>query len=167
MYENKKTSGFTLIELLVVIAIIALLSSVVMSSVASTRIKSRNATRTATLKTMRTALEMYFNDNNRYPTTGGAWWGESVNGLSKTTSGANAYIPGLTPSYISVLPTDALKIKTGWSGYLYRSNGTDYKLLCHSTCPEGTWNSSFPFYDPIRPGNAWQISSSQTARNGW
>jgi len=167
MNKNKKISGFTLIELLVVIAIISLLSSVVMAGLNSARTKSRNTTRMESLKQLQTALENYYSDNNAYPTTGGSWFGVSVNGGSKTTSGVNAYIPGLTPTYISVLPTDPQNIKTGWSGYLYRSNGANYKLLSHSRGPEGTWGSTFAFYDPIRSTWAWQVSSSATVRNSW
>jgi type II secretion system protein G len=166
MRKNKKTSGFTLIELLVVIAIIALLSSVVMTSMASTRMKGRNATRMTSLKTIQTALELYFTNNNAYPTTGGAWWGVCVNGLSKTTSGATAYIPGLTPTYISKLPTDPINDLTLWHGYIYRSDGINYKLLSIYS-PEGTLNPSSPLSDPVRITYAWQVSSSPAVRSTW
>ena len=43
-FFNKKKSGFTLIELLVVISIISILSSVVMSSLATARKKAEEAT---------------------------------------------------------------------------------------------------------------------------
>ncbi|NUQ57149.1 MAG: type II secretion system protein [Candidatus Paceibacter sp.] len=60
--------GFTLIELLVVIAIIGILSSVVLASLNSARVKARDVKRIADLKQIRTALDMYYNDNNQeYP----------------------------------------------------------------------------------------------------
>jgi len=66
----QKKSGFTLIELLVVIAIIGILSSVVLASLNSARSKARDASRKATVRQVMTALEMYYNDNNVYPSTG-------------------------------------------------------------------------------------------------
>lgn len=62
-----KNKAFTLIELLVVIAIISLLSSVVLVSVNTSRIKSRDAKRLEDLIQMRTALTMYLLDNGGIP----------------------------------------------------------------------------------------------------
>lgn len=63
--------GFTLIELLVVIAIIALLSTLSVVALNSARVKSRDARRLADIKQIRTALEMYFDQNNKYPESDG------------------------------------------------------------------------------------------------
>jgi prepilin-type N-terminal cleavage/methylation domain-containing protein len=60
--------GFTLIELLVVIAIIGLLSSMSVYAINVARIKSRDARRMADLKQMRTALSLYYDEYQRYPT---------------------------------------------------------------------------------------------------
>ena len=62
-----KNTGFTLIELLVVIAIIGLLSSVVLVTVNSARMKSRDLVRIATLKQVETALELYYDKYGHYP----------------------------------------------------------------------------------------------------
>lgn len=71
LFRNKKQSGFTLIELLVVIAIIGLLASVVLLSLNSARAKSRDAKRVSDVRQIASAMELYFNDNNTYPTTYG------------------------------------------------------------------------------------------------
>lgn len=59
--------GFTLIELLVVVAIIALISSVVMSNVASARMKAADTKITEDLRQVKLAAEMYFIDYRDYP----------------------------------------------------------------------------------------------------
>lgn len=62
-----KSKGFTLIELLVVIAIIGILSTVILSSLSSSRERARDAKRKADLNTIRTALTMYYLDYGNYP----------------------------------------------------------------------------------------------------
>ncbi len=81
---RKSGAGFTLIELLVVIAIIGILASIVLASLNSARVKSRDARRVADVKQVQLALELYYNDNAVYPAT--------------TSS--------LVPTYISVMPKD-------------------------------------------------------------
>jgi len=92
--RNKNKAGFTLIELLVVIAIIGLLASVVLLALNSARAKSRDAKRLADVRQLASAMELYFNDNNGYPTSSGS--GVLVGGSGN---------PALTPTYIGLLPT--------------------------------------------------------------
>jgi prepilin-type N-terminal cleavage/methylation domain-containing protein len=55
-------SGFTLIELLVVIAIIGILSSVVLASLNSARVKGANAAVKANLSNLRKQAEIYYDN---------------------------------------------------------------------------------------------------------
>ncbi|MDR3642937.1 MAG: prepilin-type N-terminal cleavage/methylation domain-containing protein [Candidatus Doudnabacteria bacterium] len=79
----KNQKGFTLIELLVVIAIIGLLASVVLVALNGARAKSRDAKRIADIRQMASAMELFYNDNNSYP----------------------SYTNYLVPNYIGVWPT--------------------------------------------------------------
>jgi prepilin-type N-terminal cleavage/methylation domain-containing protein len=67
MIQRLKQKGFTLIELLVVIAIIGILAAVVLVSLNSARSKSRDARRIADVRQIMTGLELFYNDNSRYP----------------------------------------------------------------------------------------------------
>jgi prepilin-type N-terminal cleavage/methylation domain-containing protein len=105
MFGKNKTKGFTLIELLVVIAIIGILSSVVLSSLNSARVKARDARRLADLHQIRNALELYaFDNNGNYPTgyANTYYWISDNNypGTSgfppcATTGGLQGYLPSL------------------------------------------------------------------------
>jgi prepilin-type N-terminal cleavage/methylation domain-containing protein len=159
---NIRRRGFTLIELLVVISIVTVLSTIGYSSYTSTTRTARDAKRRADLHALAVALQVYYSENGAYPTTGGVWTGEQSAYGSHTTD----YVPGLAPNYLDKLPNDP-RVGVTYApcnnstrvGYLYRSNGADYKLLAYCS-PEGTMNlPSDSFYDPIRASYAWQISS--------
>ncbi|MBU2634930.1 prepilin-type N-terminal cleavage/methylation domain-containing protein [Patescibacteria group bacterium] len=165
--DKSFNKSFTLIELLVVIAIIGLLASIVLVALGSARGKARDVVRKSDLIQIQKALEMYQIDNDSYPSTGGSWWGVCTNGGSKDRNGANAYIPGITPTYFAELPVDPLDVRTGWSGYLYRSDGNNYKLLAHSIGPESFPSAGEPFYDPVRSTWAWMICSAEPACSSW
>lgn len=85
--------GFTLIELLVVIAIIGILSSVVLASLNTARGKANDAKRLSDMHTIQTALELYYNNHNSYPTSNfsgcGGW--ESTG----SDAGSNNFVSAL------------------------------------------------------------------------
>ena len=90
MLKNTK-KGFTLIELLVVIAIIGILASIVLASLNTARMKSRDARRLADIKQIQIALELYFDANSSsYPPTG-TGTGQGLGAL--TTGGFMSTVP--------------------------------------------------------------------------
>lgn len=125
--RNKNKAGFTLIELLVVIAIIGLLASVVLLALNSARAKSRDAKRLADIRQIASAFELYFNDNNAYP-TGSVSIVQGVGGVL----GAPNTVVGLTPTYIGLVPAAPAPQDGGCAGtaakgsnnYWYETNST-------------------------------------------
>ncbi len=91
--------GFTLIELLVVIAIIGILSSVVLASLNTARLKARDARRISDVGQLQLALAVYYDaHSNTYPVA----------------------LSSLVPTYIAKLPTDPLSS----TNYTYATLGT-------------------------------------------
>jgi len=64
-----KQKGFTLIELLVVIFIIGILAGVLLPNFVSSRERARDARRKHDLNEIKTALRLYYNDNQSYPSS--------------------------------------------------------------------------------------------------
>lgn len=119
---NKK--GFTLIELLVVIAIIALLSTLAVVVLSSTRKQANDAVRLSDIKEVRTALELYYTDKNSYPTTtnSGIMLGE-VNTVCLNVGGFSG--SGCATPYMPQIPRGP----GSETNYRYRStDGTSYVI---------------------------------------
>lgn len=120
---NKK--GFTLIELLVVIAIIGILSTLSVIALNNARQKSRDARRVADVKQVQTALELYYNDENQYPT-------------DVTFDGTSSIVgPTSSTTYMSVVPSNPEPRNDGTGGdqctnanYIYddTNSGASYVL---------------------------------------
>ncbi len=119
--KTTQQKGFTLIELLVVISIISFLSSIILSGFQSARMKARDSERIQEMRSLRTALGLYQSDQNQFPPVGGA---------------VETVLAGLSPAYISSLPTDPNFI--GFDGYQYCNINT-------SNCLNGgdTLNDTF------------------------
>jgi general secretion pathway protein G len=73
----KRNKGFTLIELLVVLFIIAVLSGLLFPNFLSARQRARDSKRKGDLTEIRNALRLYYNDNQSYPATMPANFGEN------------------------------------------------------------------------------------------
>lgn len=115
---NKK--GFTLIELLVVIAIIGLLSTLAVVALGSARVKARDSKRLADLKQLQTAFELYYTDQNAYPTGSGAALGDSSHACLNSTGFAAT---GCANAYMQQVPVDP---KSG--NYSYTAASSSYSV---------------------------------------
>jgi prepilin-type N-terminal cleavage/methylation domain-containing protein len=92
-----RSAGFTLIELLVVIAIIGILASIILVSLSAARSKGQDAARIEDVKSLKNAMEIYYDDHNGYPTSAGTSNGDVP--LSDATLTAD-----LVPKYITSMP---------------------------------------------------------------
>jgi len=121
MFKPKK--AFTLIELLVAIAIIGILATVSIISLSNARAKSRDAKRAGDMKQVQTALELFFNDNNRYPTAEEFELGSI---FSTSTAGTSTYL-----QIIPTAPTPVDGICTSNQNNFYYAqtdNGNSYTI---------------------------------------
>ena len=103
MKKVRNSFGFTLIELLVVISIIALLATVLLANFNASRSRARDAQRKSNLRSIQTALRLYYNDFNKFPTStiGGAIQGCGI--LGESTCDWNAAFEANSETYMSVL----------------------------------------------------------------
>jgi prepilin-type N-terminal cleavage/methylation domain-containing protein len=108
MKQGKK--GFTLIELLVVIAIIGLLSTLSILALNQARARARDAKRISDVRQIQTALELYYNDSNNYPTTASVTAGAAI------SNGTNIYLAAVP---IPPLPTDGSNCTAYTTAYTY------------------------------------------------
>jgi prepilin-type N-terminal cleavage/methylation domain-containing protein len=155
--------GFTLIEILIVVAIIAILASVVLVGLGSSQKQANDARIFSDLTEVQNALQLYYSDHGgTYPSTDSQWQTVCTNGANTTpftTTGANGYIPNLAPTYIAALPINPNGCIGGlYKGYIYVSDGTDYKFAADYSAQTGACLASndSAFVDPARglPGGA-------------
>ena len=104
--KNKNQKGFTLVELLVVIAIIGILATLLLLQLGVARQRARDAKRIADTNQVRTALELYFDDNGQYP----------------QVAAHTGLVAGLVPKYLTLLPLDPLNISPHLYGYAFNGN---------------------------------------------
>ncbi|MEI7452061.1 MAG: prepilin-type N-terminal cleavage/methylation domain-containing protein [Candidatus Falkowbacteria bacterium] len=140
--KNKK-SAFTLIELLVVIAIIGILATIAVVALQNARAKARDARRVADVKQIQTALELFFNDQGRYPLVdefaSGALFSTSTNG---------------TTTYMAKIPTAPTPpegtCSSANNNYSYvSSDGYSYTLSFCLSGPTGSLKAGINTASPI------------------
>ncbi|MDE2040947.1 MAG: type II secretion system protein [Patescibacteria group bacterium] len=121
----RSRSGFTLIELLMVIVIIALLTSVILSSLANSKGKARDGKRISDISQIQLSLEQYFDRCNVYPPTI-----DPSNSLYTDPNQCSANPGILMSSFISTMPTppSGSSLAQSQYDYAYNSTRTDYAL---------------------------------------
>lgn len=125
-----KSKGFTLIELLVVIAIIGLLSTLAVVSFGNARQKSRDAKRISDIKSIQTALELYFGDTDAYPVGASITLG-TASSVKLSSGGGFSNAAGVSGTEYMTVPKDPDPAASGGAGdYIYnRVSTTDYDIL--------------------------------------
>jgi prepilin-type N-terminal cleavage/methylation domain-containing protein len=165
--ERLSTAGFSLIELMVSITIIGILASIIYANFGGGNAKARDAERQTDLRILQTALSQYKQQNGRYPAAGcgvgsGNWASESM---------CRDYIVGLTPTFITRLPTDPRRGSNPGYSYVVDSTGSVYKLMALRTVETELVTHEHPFKScDIRVGNSGgSLLSGSTDREviGW
>jgi len=129
----RKKKGFTLIELLIVVAIIGIIAGIAIPRFLGARTKANVTRAFADMANIGTALEMYYVDNDEYPTLG-----EGVTDLGTIIGGD----PDLG-DYISSIPdepfgTDEVPNYRYYSNYDATTDTTATLWLIVSNGPDGT-----------------------------
>jgi prepilin-type N-terminal cleavage/methylation domain-containing protein len=116
MTQTKRLRGFTLLELLAVITIIAILATLAAVGIANATKRGRDARRNSDLSNMKTALELYAQDNGSYPAAAAP---VAADTLAALTAGG----------YIGTLPKDPRDGVASPSGqvfrYMYQTDATN------------------------------------------
>ncbi|PJE58430.1 MAG: hypothetical protein COU81_00740 [Candidatus Portnoybacteria bacterium CG10_big_fil_rev_8_21_14_0_10_36_7] len=159
----KKNKAFTLIELLVVIFIIALLASIVSVQVSKARSKARDTKRKADIKTLQTALELYYDATGSYPIANDTN-DASISGSVLTSNDLARYVSAeiVDPSPHASVSYDDYQYYTGIA-----TSPSDYAILAcfentsivDNCCYVGTADAS-PYTD-------WYIAGYDTCPSGY
>ena len=109
---KQKQKAFTLIELLIVIAIIGLLASIVLAATNIARARARDGRRLADMHQIVTALDIYYDQNQRYPDPSVYFPGSSAcGGYDTSDNGQQSFLlPLITTGVLLKAPADPQNI---------------------------------------------------------
>lgn len=118
--KNLEKKAFTLIELLVVIAIIGILATLAVVALQQARQSARDGKRVSDIKQLHTTLELFYNENNRYPTN------EEWSSGSIVSNSGNFYMSEI-PSAPIPADGECLDISNTYK-YLPSGDGSTYTM---------------------------------------
>jgi len=150
LIAKTKQSGFTIVELLIVVVVIAILAAITIVAYNGIQTRASFTREKSDMVSINKAIQMYYVDNGAYPVkTAWGGWGQVT---------GDAFIPGLSPKYISVLPQMPSSTDTD-ATYLYQSTagGAGYKLIRYSSAAglPKIQLSDNPLIDSMRGTRAW------------
>jgi prepilin-type N-terminal cleavage/methylation domain-containing protein len=120
--------AFTLIELLIVITIIAIMIGAATYSWNNARVKGRDGKRKTDLKAVQQALELYFQNNGKYPFASSGQIQCNVTGDSNSRDWGTKFFcdpsDGAEVTYMQQLPKDPAYQST--KGYYYVGSSSPY-----------------------------------------
>lgn len=126
----RKTKGFTLIELMIVVAIIGILAAIAIPKFADLIRKSKEGATKGNLGSLRSAVTVYYAENEFYAPTSAA-------GNTTTDN-----IDHLTPKYIEAIPTVKLALPQGThtdTANIVALNAPDYQAVHGGAFSEARW----------------------------
>lgn len=139
-FIRSSARGFTLIELLVVIAIIGILAGIVLASLNTAREGATDAKTKEQLSGLRTAMEVYYAQNNSYGSTAdacneGAFADANVSELVSASNYSGTPVCGASANAWAVsVPLDA--VSDSWCVDSTGFSGTSTALTAGNTvCP--------------------------------
>jgi prepilin-type N-terminal cleavage/methylation domain-containing protein len=124
---REQEAGFTLIELMIVVAIIAILAGILIPNFVNARAQAMTAACESNLRSIATAAELYYADQQVYPGTG------NVTGTLFTSANGT--------TYLNNVPTDPASTTAG-AAYTFTNTTTGgvagYTILCPGTHANST-----------------------------
>ncbi len=175
--------GFTLIELLIVVAIIAILAAIAVPNFLEAQTRSRVSRVQADMRTIGTALEAYFVDNNAYPPDRNFSGGRNVSPsglyieqldyittpIAYLTS-ANIGDPFLPPDAMAEpgIPASGFKyFNTGYEGIANGNWGDRVAVAFPDKMPRTGWILLSYGPDIAYQGGEWATIGLDTEAFGW
>lgn len=136
---HKKTAqkGFTIVELLIVIVVIGILAALVLNTFTGVQKRARDTDRQNDIAQLATQLEVYYNDNGKYPTVANlqdaatsGWIKTNLKGLDLNATIA----PGVTPAANANSVVATASANKDQYGYQPVDSGSG---VCDNTATEG------------------------------
>jgi len=155
--------GFTLIELLIVVAIIAILAAIAVPNFLEAQTRAKVSRARADMRSLATALEAYFTDNNAYPKA-------NNNGTAVYDSVAAAAPGGAANSVVlERLTTPVAYITSVFQDpFLTKFRSGSVTAATGEYTPVAATNTEVSFFKYFTPGpNGLQDVSSPTERARW
>lgn len=137
----ERQRGFTLLEMMVVVAIIAILAGILIPNFTRARAQAQTAACIGNMKTIATALELYYTDNQSYPAATAAAIESTF--MEKALNGYLSILPrdpAAIPNTYYLLTTVSAADNGGVAGYTIWCPGSHDPATLQNIAP-GTTNT--------------------------